>query len=300
MDAPRRFFRTLQRIMRADYVAAWQRSVESGQFVLSHDWFNFRQDLQQTFRWADALSASQIRWKAAHQRIRLSDDAVDTMDRLDKTAAQAFEQGQLPGALWRAKERGLFDEVKNDTPWLKGHAREVNPFILERAAQVANAEEKFLKGKEKALVSSSPAVPIWRVEMIRRMGIGDISANSQQVALADPVIGDAFPFGEYLSREDRRTRPTHKAMHGFVAVRTNPIWAIIRYPAGWNCRCGERMVGKKEAISNGWTTPSGEPKFQIRWPNSLAERNYNSGLFPDKGFKGPKFVAGVNSASAVA
>lgn len=46
-----------------------------------------------------------------------------------------------------------------------------------------------------------------------------------------------FPYWRYSSILDRNTRPSHAAMHNFVARYDHPVWSYWMAPNGYNCRC---------------------------------------------------------------
>lgn len=46
-----------------------------------------------------------------------------------------------------------------------------------------------------------------------------------------------FSFRQYLSMDDSRVRPSHRAMHGMILPADSPFWRD--HPGGWGCRCDE-------------------------------------------------------------
>lgn len=46
-----------------------------------------------------------------------------------------------------------------------------------------------------------------------------------------------FSYRQYLSMDDARVRPSHRAMHGMVLPADSPFWRD--HPGGWGCRCDE-------------------------------------------------------------
>ncbi len=46
-----------------------------------------------------------------------------------------------------------------------------------------------------------------------------------------------FSFRQYLSMDDSRVRPSHRAMHGMILPAASPFWRD--HPGGWGCRCDE-------------------------------------------------------------
>jgi SPP1 gp7 family putative phage head morphogenesis protein len=174
--------------------------------------------------------------------------------------------------------------IMKRNPWFAEHRLQLTPLIEERVRNTVEAERQHLN-RYAALrkLPNVKNVALARADMMLRHATSEISNVSEQVALSVPEVGASFPFGEYLTRDDRRVRPTHKAMYGFVASRTDPIWSIIRPPNGFNCRCYVRWIAWPEARKrrlNG-----------LRWPNATSKANFDQQIFPDEGWRGPKIVA---------
>lgn len=55
----------------------------------------------------------------------------------------------------------------------------------------------------------------------------------------------AFPYWQYLSLDDAKVRPTHRALDGIVLPADSPFWADHSPPWEWGCRC--RKVPLTEA-----------------------------------------------------
>ncbi len=118
----------------------------------------------------------------------------------------------------------------------------------------------------------------YRVRRFRRDRASRAVVAAEEQLLADPEIGSFFPFAEYHTREDWRVRPTHAAMLGFVARRTDPVWQWIIPANGHNCRCYRILRTARESIARGWMSKSGKPLFAINWPNETARANYRRGI----------------------
>jgi len=58
---------------------------------------------------------------------------------------------------------------------------------------------------------------------------------------------DIFPYYEYLTIEDERVRPAHKALHGIIAPAGSSFWKNHWPPWQWGCRCSVRGVQDWEA-----------------------------------------------------
>ena len=118
----------------------------------------------------------------------------------------------------------------------------------------------------------------YRVRRFRRDRASRMVAAAEYELLQEPAVRDAFPFAEFLTRDDARVRPTHAVMHGFVALVTHDIWQYICPSCGYNCRCYRILRTRNESIQRGWMTADGKPAFAINWPNETAQANYRRGL----------------------
>lgn len=179
-------------------------------------------------------------------------------------------------------------QLEDVNPWLKSHMLSTDPLVRRRAVWLAQAERTYLESVK--LTNPEKAVPDFRAERIRRDTVGEIANVSEQVQLSVPEIGDQFPFAVYHTRDDRRVRPTHAAMDGFIAARSWRGWEKVRPKCGYNCRCYLVFVSWHEAVKRGWIK-NDKLQFETKWPNSAAKRNFNMGVFPDKNWQGPKYWA---------
>lgn len=64
------------------------------------------------------------------------------------------------------------------------------------------------------------------------------------------------PFARYVTMDDDRVRPLHRAWHGVTLPLDAPWWSTHRPPNGWRCRC--RIIG-------------------------VTQRDYDQGTFDDRG-----------------
>lgn len=127
----------------------------------------------------------------------------------------------------------------------------------------------------------------------------------------------SFPFLEYVSVLDGRTRPEHHAWHGTVLPVDDPWWDTHYPPNGWNCRCLPKPVSRGMAERRGLvaTTP---PRFPARqWVNKRTGevhrieqgidpgwayhvgKAHQTGLTPDPYRPGPDQGDGLAAMSAV-
>ena len=69
---------------------------------------------------------------------------------------------------------------------------------------------------------------------------------------------DSRPFLMYDARDDRRTRPAHRAMDGQVFRIDDPIWRTHYPPNGWRCRCRVRALTERQVRDRGLRVRSSE------------------------------------------
>lgn len=89
----------------------------------------------------------------------------------------------------------------------------------------------------------------WRLQTIFR-------ANVQTAYMAGRFQSqlenaDDRPYWKYVAILDRRTRPSHRAMHGQVFRYDDPFWGAFYPPNGWHCRCRVTALSAAEVSRAG-------------------------------------------------
>lgn len=269
--------RTLQDLRR-DYSRVVLQVARLGDGVPAEEWSDLRESLAQSLRMADIVAASKIHWRATHQQTIVPD---------------------TPGV--------TIHDVVQENAWLWNHVAQTDPWIQRISGNVTRIEhDYYLRRWSDGKLTEQDIFgqiqkgkhPLWRLEMFYRTTLGDVAQTSQELELAKPSVGINFPFAEYRSRDDKRVRPTHADMDGFVALRSWDGWSRARPKCGYNCRCVMRYIARHEAIAKGWMDKNGKPAFLVRWPTAAAKQNWYDGKFPDKGWWGPKFVAPAPAPNA--
>lgn len=258
----------LGRVLRQMYFA-YRGAVRATAFDVSHDgresaWVRFADGFREVLEWTDLTLAASLRFRGIGQATRIEPPEVATLEHA---------------------------EAANE--WLRIHRAITSPLAVWRAEQVTSAAREYVERRAKAFRGDLDAFPLGMLNRQKRDAAGEIANVSEQVQLSNPEIGSQFPFVSYFSRDDWRVRPSHMAMHGFVAARDWSGWPIIRPRAGFNCRCYLRFWSRFESLDRGYLALDGTPRFRVRWPNTAAQTNYASGKFPDAGWHGPKFWAGL-------
>tara|TARA_E500000318_G_scaffold46673_5_gene44004 strand:+ start:1203 stop:2486 length:1284 start_codon:yes stop_codon:yes gene_type:complete len=68
----------------------------------------------------------------------------------------------------------------------------------------------------------------------------------------------------YVSVQDERTRPHHRAWHGTILPVDHPWWDKHHPPNGWNCRCSVMSVSDREMKRRGWKISAPPPDILTR------------------------------------
>jgi SPP1 gp7 family putative phage head morphogenesis protein len=72
------------------------------------------------------------------------------------------------------------------------------------------------------------------------------------------------PYWMYIAINDRRTRPSHRALHGKVYRWDDPIWQYILPPNGYNCRCRFIALSEREVKRRGLKIESSEGMVSVK------------------------------------
>jgi hypothetical protein len=239
-------------------------SVAVGGFMASAElWGGFGASFESLLTWADILAGNSLRVRAG-----------------------------LPQTRFLSAPKITILDIVEANFWIMEQRRVTYPMIQQSVQQAIEDEQKYLQDKQRIIRKRKLArenyIPAWRLDRMRRSYVSSMSNVSEQLQLRENDISDMFPFAEYLTRDDRRVRPTHALMHRFFAVRNWDGWPTIVNPNGYNCRCHIRLVARFEAIDRRWMGKSGKIITPIHWPTSLSKINWDSGKFPDPGWDGPK------------
>ena len=73
--------------------------------------------------------------------------------------------------------------------------------------------------------------------------------QAQLEMLRETPAGRLFPYLRFRTRLDDRVRPSHRRLEGITMVSTAPIWAVLRPPLDWRCRCWLQKVNWQEVRS---------------------------------------------------
>lgn len=257
MSPTQRFYKRLLRQLRITYGEALANVIFKDKTGLEV-WDVFRNELETVFRWASVVQAGKIRYRATGEKL------------------------EIPGPL----EEVTIDDLIEGNPWMIGHSEIIFPIVAQAVDAATVTEAAFAKEKKEAILQNPKSLPMYRLEQIHRNTLGTIVAASDQAQFADPEVGDHFPVGEYCTREDARVRPTHRVMDGFIGYRFGEglrLWQKFLPPVGPNCRCYVIWRTWPDAVRRGWATDKNKPKWDHRWPNSQAKKNFDNGDYPEWG-----------------
>ena len=256
MNPVDRHIRRLMALVAGGYSSLLWHWLNTGMPPYADAWIALGDGVSELMRWVDLSAMADLRYRATGQRIIIpAGGGTVTAQAVLATNPTTVDHASAthPIAEWRGRE------------WAKSEQQYAEK-LMERRKLLA--ENKPLTGK----------LLDYRMRRMRREQLGEIANISEQVELAVPEIGRMFPFTAYYSREDWRVRPTHRAMHGFVAQRKWWGWRYARPLNGYNCRCYVRHYAIHEAKRFGWLDGNDRPRFETKWPTKAAEANWANGM----------------------
>ena len=125
----------------------------------------------------------------------------------------------------------------------------------------------------------------WRVQNIFRTNI-QTAYNSGQYK-RQKEMEETFPYLQYSAINDRRTRPTHKAMDGMVFPVDHQFWNTWYPPNGYRCRCTTLSLSDAQVNRMGLSVETEDPTDNpIAVPSAKTGAKINTQqLLPDPGFE---------------
>lgn len=105
----------------------------------------------------------------------------------------------------------------------------------------------------------------------------------------------SHPYWRYIAKQDRRTRPSHRALHGRIFRNDDPAWAVIHPPNGWRCRCEIQALTERDIQARGYSVDTGEGNIRevalpprkdgsISRVKGVQLPGMNKPFLPDEGF----------------
>ena len=125
----------------------------------------------------------------------------------------------------------------------------------------------------------------WRVDNIFRTNIQTayMTGRFKQMKAAASVR----PFWQYSAVNDKRTRPTHRALHGLVYPADHPFWDTWYPPNGFRCRCNIKSLSARQVEKRGLKVETKDITGTLVEPTDPATGSKMPArlLMPDPGFK---------------
>lgn len=255
-------------------------------------------DEEQAFSNLTALLGATLVLAQLHGRRRTLLEA----DRLREAPAAAFEAKpeKSPLSMGLAFEEAVEDLLARE-PRLVSSAREIAELysqgkvfamaksisrrLTERVqaaiTQMMISGENLGKGENEILRIASEESHDWvraYASTVYRTNVANAYTEGRLTQVQNPEVAEVVKAFEFVGIDDARTRPNHRAAHGLIAAIDDPIWARMRPPLGYQCRCGIIFAGRYTLERKGLINKDGSVKRY--------EPPGFSAAGPDAGFKG--------------
>ncbi|NHM25452.1 minor capsid protein [Desulfofundulus sp. TPOSR] len=150
---------------------------------------------------------------------------------------------------------------------------------LLRAIEEGLTQQDFARQVNEILESRGwQGLTPYRLDNIFRTNIQTAYMVGHYRRMTDPDIVERRPYWMYNAVNDRRTRPTHRALDGKVYRYDHPFWDTWYPPNGYRCRCGVISLSEEQVRRRGLTVETEVPGM-IEPPGQPARP-----LLPDPGF----------------
>jgi SPP1 gp7 family putative phage head morphogenesis protein len=139
---------------------------------------------------------------------------------------------------------GAFALARAASVKVAGHVRDV----IERAVKLGTPQDEAVADILKSLRSGSQDVDGGArytnaySETIFRTNLATAYTEGRLEQVRDPNIRKVIGGFRFDAIEDSATRENHRALDGFTAATTDPVWKRLKPPLGYNCRCALVMV----------------------------------------------------------
>jgi SPP1 gp7 family putative phage head morphogenesis protein len=138
---------------------------------------------------------------------------------------------------------------------------------------------------EQTVLKTGTDLTAARLETVYRTNINRAQSQGRLDIVREPTVQRFVPLMRFRSTKDRRTRPTHRAMDGYVATVAMIDGMGIPTPLGFNCRCTWTPIPIAVAVREGLCDEDGNPDFDaIRTVNGSRQALIDRGEVPDRGF----------------
>jgi len=107
----------------------------------------------------------------------------------------------------------------------------------------------------------------WRTATIYSTNLSTAYAAGRYKQMTDADVLEAFPYWRYVTMDDSRVRPEHRAWHGITLPADDPFWDAHYPPNGWGCRCRVKVVSRREYAKVADPKKSAPPSKTYEWKN---------------------------------
>lgn len=137
----------------------------------------------------------------------------------------------------------------------------------------------------KATLQTGTDLTAARLETVYRTNANRAATQGRLDIVRDETVRKFVPLMQFSATKDKRTRPSHTAMHGYVATVEDIDRQAIPTPLGFNCRCTWKPIPLAVAYGKGWCNEEGTPNREaIQRHNGARQKLIDSGEVPDRGF----------------
>ena len=153
---------------------------------------------------------------------------------------------------------------------------------LEQVARVRDAVARALSEGSTLTEAREAIVQLgdWNrtyAETVYRTNAAAAYADGRLIQARDPDVRMVAPALRYMAVHDANVRPNHLAADGLVAGPDDPVWALLKPPLGFNCRCGLRLVDRIEAESLGVLDSAGNVRRATVPPGAGPDAGFGRG-----------------------
>lgn len=141
----------------------------------------------------------------------------------------------------------------------------------------------------------------WRVENIYRTNMQSAYQAGRYAQMK--AVAEARPYWRYVAVMDRRTRPTHRALHGRVYRHDHEFWDQWYPPNGFMCRCTVQTLSADQVEARGLEVQAKTPRLIEPIDPRTGNKMPAVPLVPDAGWSGNvgrDWLAGLTPANTPA
>lgn len=169
--------------------------------------------------------------------------------------AQAFTVAKVMRLDILEDIRRVLEQAQAEGRTAKWFADELTPILKSKGWWGKEVYKDPDTGEEIETQLGSPR----RLDTIFRVNMQTAYSAGRYQALMENI--DDRPYWRYSAIIDRRTRKSHKAMHGLVFRYDDPFWDYFYPPNGWRCRCTVYGVSADDIEERGMTISSSKGRL---------------------------------------